>query len=230
MNLHGFGALLLEGTWLTVRLALAAMTVAIVLGLLAALAGRSRVAALWLLAHVYATLVRGIPELLMLLLVYFGASVVLMKVASLFGHDGYIELSPFAAGTAALGFMYGAYASEVVRGAIDAIPHGQIEAAQALGMHRLLSFRRIVLPQTWRFALPTLGNLFLALLKDTALISVVGANDLMRNTAIAVSDTVQPFTFYGAAALIYLLLTVLVTLAIAWLERRVNRGMRRAAT
>ncbi|MEJ2654863.1 MAG: ABC transporter permease subunit [Acidihalobacter sp.] len=97
-------------------------------------------------------------------------------------------------------------------------------------MHRLLVFRRIVLPQTWRLALPPLGNLFLALLKDTALISVVGANDLMRDTAIAVSQTKAPFTFYASAALIYLLLTIVTTVGITWLERNANRGMQRART
>jgi His/Glu/Gln/Arg/opine family amino acid ABC transporter permease subunit len=230
IDLQGFGNLLLAGTLVTVELSLASMTVAVVLGLIGATATRSHfLPARWLAAG-YTTIVRGIPELLAILLVYFGASIVLMKIAGLFGYTGYIELSPFLAGTVALGFMYGAYASEVVRGAIDAIPHGQIEAAQAMGMHRLLVFRRIVLPQTWRLALPPLGNLFLALLKDTALISVVGANDLMRDTAIAVSQTKAPFTFYASAALIYLLLTVVTTVGITWLERNANRGMQRART
>jgi len=230
IDLQGFGNLLLAGTLVTVELSLAAMAVAVVLGLIGATATRSHFAPARWLAAGYTTIVRGIPELLAILLVYFGASVVLMKIAGLFGYSGYIELSPFLAGTVALGFMYGAYASEVVRGAIDAIPYGQIEAAQAMGMHRLLVFRRIVLPQTWRLALPPLGNLFLALLKDTALISVIGANDLMRNTAIAVSQTKEAFTFYAAAALIYLLLTVVTTVGITWLERNANRGTQRART
>ncbi len=230
IDLQGFGNLLLAGTLVTAELSLAAMAVAVVLGLIGATATRSHFAPARWLAAGYTTIVRGIPELLAILLVYFGASVVLMKIAGLFGYSGYIELSPFLAGTAALGFMYGAYASEVVRGAIDAIPYGQIEAAQAMGMHRLLVFRRIVLPQTWRLALPPLGNLFLALLKDTALISVIGANDLMRNTAIAVSQTKEAFTFYAAAALIYLLLTVVTTVGITWLERNANRGTQRART
>lgn len=230
IDLQGFGNLLLAGTLVTVELSLAAMAVAVVLGLIGATATRSRFAPARWLAAGYTTIVRGIPELLAILLVYFGASIVLMKIAGLFGYSGYIELSPFLAGTVALGFMYGAYASEVVRGAMDAIPYGQIEAAQAMGMHRLLVFRRIVLPQTWRLALPPLGNLFLALLKDTALISVIGANDLMRNTAIAVSQTKEAFTFYAAAALIYLLLTVVTTAGITWLERNANRGMQRART
>ena len=230
IDLQGFGNLLLAGTLVTVELSLAAMAVAVVLGLIGATATRSRFAPARWLAAGYTTIVRGIPELLAILLVYFGASIVLMKIAGLFGYSGYIELSPFLAGTVALGFMYGAYASEVVRGAMDAIPYGQIEAAQAMGMHRLLVFRRIVLPQTWRLALPPLGNLFLALLKDTALISVIGANDLMRNTAIAVSQTKEAFTFYAAAALIYLLLTVVATAGITWLERNANRGMQRART
>ncbi|MEJ2481199.1 MAG: ABC transporter permease [Acidihalobacter sp.] len=230
IDLQGFGNLLLAGTLVTVELSLASMAVAVVLGLIGATATRSHFPPARWLAAGYTTIVRGIPELLAILLVYFGASVVLMKIAGLFGYSGYIELSPFLAGTMALGFMYGAYASEVVRGAIDAIPYGQIEAAQAMGMHRLLVFRRIVLPQTWRLALPPLGNLFLALLKDTALISVVGANDLMRNTAIAVSQTKEPFTFYAAAALVYLLLTVVTTAGITWLERNANRGMQRART
>lgn len=227
MDLRGFEDLLAAGTLVTVELSVASMGLAFALGLIGALASRSRLWAARVTASGYTSLVRGIPELLMILLVYFGASVILTRLGALLGYEGYLDISPFMAGTMALGFMYGAYSSEIIRGAIDAIPAGQIEAAHALGLRRGITFRHIVLPQTWRLALPPLGNLFLALLKDTALVSVIGANDLMRNTTIAVSRTVEPFNFYAVAALIYLLLAVLATVGIAWLERITGRGMRR---
>lgn len=228
IDLHGFGTLLLKGSLITAELACAAMLVALILGMLGAQASLSR--HLWArgIAGVYTSLVRGIPELLMILVVYFGSSMILMGVAGWFGYTDYIELSPFVAGTIALGFMYGAYATEAIRGAIQAIPRGQTEAGQALGMRRAGIFFRIVLPQAWRLALPPLGNLLQTLLKDTALISVIGANDLMRSADIAVSKTREPFTFYAVATLIYLGLTLLSMLLSRWLEQRANRGIEQA--
>ncbi len=226
MDLQGFGAQLASGTWITVQLALASMACAVVLGLLGASAKTSGLTPLRWLGTAYTGMVRGLPELLVILLVYFGAAMVINQVASAFGYTQYIELSPFVAGVIALAFNYGAYMTEVFRGALATIPRGHTEAGMALGMGRLRIFRRIVLPQVWRVALPASGNIFLALLKDTALVSVIGLEDLMRETAIAVGYSKQPFTFYLAAAFIYLGLTAVATLGIHWLERRTTHGMR----
>jgi len=226
MDLQGFGAQLASGTWVTVQLALASMACAVVLGLLGAAAKTAGPAPLRWLGTAYTGMVRGLPELLVILLVYFGLAVVVNRMASALGFEGYIDLSPFVAGVIALSFNYGAYMTEVFRGALGTIPPGHREAAQALGLGRWRIFRRIVMPQMWRIALPASGNIFLSLLKDTALVSVVGAQDLMRETAIAVGYSKQPFTFYLAAAIIYLGLTALATLCIHLLERRTTHGIR----
>lgn len=226
IELHGFGAQLLAGTWVTVQLALASLVVGLVFGLLGATAKLSDVSPLRWLGNGYSTLVRGLPEFLVVLTFYFGATDALMAVASLFGYDEYIEISAFAAGTAALGFIFGAYASELFRGAIIAIPPGQAEAARALGMNRRKTFFRITLPQVWRIALPGLGNLFMILMKDTALVSVVGLEELMRKTSFAVGHTKEPFTFYLAAAVMYLVLTSLASFGLRYMERRANVGVR----
>ena len=125
----------------------------------------------------------------------------------------------------ALSLTFGAYATEVLRGAFLAVPPQQGEAAQALGLSRLRALRHVLLPQVWRSALPGLGNLFLVLLKDTSLVSVVGLDELMRKSAIAVSYTREPFTFYFAAALIYLAMTALSMAGMQVLERRAARGV-----
>lgn len=230
IDLHGFGAQLLAGTLVTLELALSALVLGLVLGILGALAKLSPVAPLRWLGNAYSTLVRGLPEFLVVLTFYFGASSVLMAIASQFGYDEYIEVSAFAAGTTALGFIFGAYASELFRGSILAIPPGQREAAMALGMTRRATFTRIILPQVWRIALPGLGNLFMILMKDTALVSVVGLEELMRVTAFAVGRTKEPFTFYLAAAVIYLMLTAIATYGLRRLEKRTNVGIKGLAS
>lgn len=227
MTLHGFGPQLLAGTLLTLQLAFSALVFGLVLGLLGAVAKSSRHLALRLLGEAYTTIVRGVPELLVVLIVYFGSATVLTGLMTLLGFDLYVELNPFVAGTLALGLTFGAYATEVFRGALLTVPKGQVEAAQSLGLNRWQCFHRIVLPQLWRVALPGLGNLFMVLLKDTALISVVGLDELMRKTEIGVGFSREPFTFYGCAALIYLVLTVITGGGLMALEHRVNRGYRR---
>lgn len=230
IDLHGFGNQLLSGTLVTLELGLVGMGAAVLLGLIFA---PMKMAPLWPLrgiATAYTTMIRGIPELLVILLVYFGASRLLNTIVDLVGYDGRIDLSPFMAGAIALGFAYGAYATEIFRGALLAIPKGQIEAAQAIGMGRWVTFRRVVLPQTWRIALPALGNLFLTLLKDTALVSVIGVEDLTREAAIATGYTKEPFTFYFAAAVMYLGLTVFCVVGIYYLEKLAGRGYARGDT
>jgi His/Glu/Gln/Arg/opine family amino acid ABC transporter permease subunit len=193
------------------------------IGFLGAGAKLARWRALRLLADAYTTIIRGVPELIIILLLYFGGTVTLSRLA---GH--YVEVNGFAAGVFALSIVFGAYATEIFRGAILAIPRGQIEAARALGMKGPAIFRTVMLPQLWRFALPGIGNLWLVLLKDTALISVVGLEELMRKTAITAGATRQPFTFYFAAALIYLAFTLVSSAALQWAERRAGRGFRTA--
>ena len=162
-----------------------------------------------------------------MLIIYFGSAGVLTSIAGWFGHDRFVDVGPFTAGVVALGLTFGAYATEVFRGAILAVPKGQIEAAHAFGMDRWLTFRRILLPQVWRIALPGLGNLFLVLLKDTSLVSVIGLAELMRSAQIAVGFTKEPFTFYLAAAVLYLAMTVVASLFVLWAERRAARGLPR---
>jgi polar amino acid transport system permease protein len=226
--LHGFGNQLLIGAGVTLKLAIASLGVGLVLGLLGASAKLSSFAVLRWIANLYTTLIRGIPELLTVLIIYYGATTVLMSIASQFGYEEYIEIGPFAAGVTALGLTFGAYATEVFRGALMAIPKGQHEAATALGMGQIRKFYRIILPQVWRIALPGLGNLFLVLLKDTALVSVVGLDDIMRKANIAVSSTKEPFLFFAAAAVLYLILTIVSMVLVHYMEKFANRGIKRA--
>lgn len=224
MDLQGFGHLLISGAWVTLQLALCSLAVGLIFGLLGASAKVSSSRILNAIGNGYTLFVRGMPELLLVLTIFFGASTVLMAVASQFGYDEYIELSPFVAGVIALSIAFGAYATEVFRSALQEIPKGQKEAAVALGMTPFQTFMRVTLPQVWRIALPGLGNLFLVLLKDTALVSVIGLNELMRQTAVAVGYTKEPFTFYLAAACVYLLLTSFSMVGLHFLERFANRG------
>ncbi|SOD92318.1 ABC transporter permease [Caenispirillum bisanense] len=222
--LQGFLPQLLSGLWVTVQLALGAVCVGLVLGIAGAAMKLSPLAPVRWVAETYTAIFRGLPELLTVLLVYFGGTVLMTAIIG-----DYFEVSAYGAGVAALGITFGAYATEVFRGAILAVPKGQVEAAHAFGMSKLLAFRRVVLPQVWRIALPGLGNLFLVLLKDTALVSVVGLEDLMREADIASRYTKEPFTFYMAAAFLYLGLTVVTMAVLHVLETRANRGQRRAA-
>ena len=226
LDLHGFGPALLEGTWMTVRLSLASLALGLLLGLLGASA---KVSPRWYLRGLggfYTSVVRGVPETLWVLVAYFGTVSTLNWIGSHFGHPQ-LSFSPFVAGTLALGLCFGAYATEVFRGALLSIPPGQKEAGQARGLSPLRLFWRITLPQLWRVALPGLGNLYLILLKDTALVSLITLNELMRQARVAGQATREPFTFLFAAALIYLALTVVIMAALHWFERRANRGYTR---
>ncbi|MCQ4348220.1 ABC transporter permease [Pseudomonas stutzeri] len=225
-DLQGFGPALAAGTWMTLKLSVAAVGVGLVLGLLGALARTSASLPLRLLGGGYTTLVRGVPETLWVLMIYYGTVNGLNAVGAPFGYPE-LALNPFAAGTLALGLCFGAYATEVFRGALLAIPKGQREAGQALGLSALRILWRITLPQLWRTALPGLGNLYLILLKDTALVSLISLEEIMRKASIASNATKAPFTFYMSAAAIYLGLTVIVMLVLHQLERRAGRGIAR---
>ncbi len=228
VDLYGFGGTLAAGAGVTIKLALASLIFGLCLGLIGAGAKLSRFFLLRTAADIGTTLVRGVPELILVLAVYFGGTVVINGLAARIGYSGYIEINAFGAGVLAIGAAFGAYATEVFRGAILAVPKGQVEAARVLGMPALLLFRRIVLPQVWRYALPGLGNLFLILQKNTALVSVTGLSELMRNTTVAVGYTRKPFTFYLVAALIYLGFTTITMVGNQFLERRASRGVKEA--
>ena len=226
-DLQGFGPMLLLGARMTVQVALAATFFGLLLGLGAALMKLSSIRILRLIAGLYTTVLRGVPILVVILLFYFGAIMAVNSIARGLGHTQFIDLNAFVAGTAALSLAFGAYATEVFRGAFQAIPRGEIEAARALGMSRFTAFRRVSLPQVWRLALPGLGNIFLVSLKETALVSVIGLEELMRKTEFAVGFTRQPFTFFLFAALMYLAMTIVAMVVLQQLEKRANRGIAR---
>lgn len=229
IDLHGFGPALAAGALMTVQLALSALCLGLVLGLLGALAKTSPYKQLQWLGGTYSTLVRGIPELLWVLLIYFGTVNGMRALGEWLGIPN-LALSAFAAGVIALGLCFGAYATEVFRGAILAIPKGHREAGLALGMSRSRILFKLVLPQMWRIALPGLGNLFMILMKDTALVSVIGLEEIMRHAQIAVGFTKEAFTFYMVAAIMYLGLTVLAMIGMYFLEKHAGRGFLRSAS
>ena len=229
LDLQGFGPALAAGVLMTIQLALSALCLGLILGLLGALAKTSPNRALQWIGVTYSTLVRGIPELLWVLLIYFGTISSMRALGHLFGIPN-LSLSAFAAGVIALGLCFCAYATEVLRGAILAIPKGHREAGLALGMSRSRIFIKLVMPQMWRIALPGLGNLFMILMKDTALVSVIGLEEVMRHAQIAITTTKQPFTFYMVAAFLYLGMTAVSMIGLAWLEKRASIGFVRSAS
>lgn len=226
----GFGdELILLGARMTIELALVGLAFGLLVGLALASASLSESRLPRAAADIYTTVIRGIPEFLVVLVVFFGSGKLLEIVASgVFGYDEYIEVSAFAAGVFALGMIFGAYAGEVFRGAFMAVPRGQIEAGQACGMTGWQVFHRIRMPQMWRFALPGLGNLWMVLLKDTSLVSVIALDETLRWSKVAAERTGHPLTFYMAAAAIFLAFTIVSDIARHRLERRANRGIRRA--
>jgi len=212
---------------LTVAVGLTAMAVAILLGLLGAWGKLSGSRTARFVTDSYTTIVRGVPELIMLLLVYFGVPTLIQDVSKTLGHELAVNLDPFAAGSLTIGFIYGAFCTEVFRGAFQSVPKGQIEAARAAGMHEMLAFRRVRFPQAMRYALPGLGNVWMVLIKATALISIIQLDELMRNARIAANSTHKPFTFYFVASLVFLLITVVSMWGQRHAERWANRGVRR---
>lgn len=224
----GWGDEILRGLLVTVELALATLPLGLMIGFLVAFASMSRNRFLRGLGIGYTTVMRGLPEILTLFVVYYGGGLLINAVLNWLAPDTTLDFKPFAAGVIALGMVFGAFAAEVIRGAFNSLDPGQIEAGLAVGMRRSQVFRLIKLPQVWRFALPGLGNLWINMLKDTALVSVIALDDLMRATKVAVGVSKQPFTFYLTACLMYWALCLLSELVLARMETRANRGIRRA--
>jgi histidine transport system permease protein len=226
-SLKGFGPLLLEGTWMTIKLSLLSLLVSIVLGLIGASAKLSGSAILRVPAQLYTTLIRGVPDLVLMLLIFYSLQTWLSQLTDAMEWD-YIEIDAFSAGVVTLGFIYGAYFTETFRGAILSVPRGQVEAATAYGLSRAQRFRYVVFPQMMRFALPGIGNNWQVLLKATALVSIIGLADLVKAAQDAGKSTYQLFYFLVLAALIYLLITSASNFALRWAERRYAAGSREA--
>ncbi len=224
--LDGYDATILDGTWLTLQLALSAMAVAIALGLAGAALRMSPVRWLAMLGNTYATVIRGIPELVLILLIFYGGQDMVNRIAPMLGYDEYIDINSFVAGVGTLGFIYGAYLSETFRGAFMARPKGQAEAGAAYGMSSFKVFFRILVPQMIRLAIPGFTNNWLVLTKATALISVVGLQDMMFKAKSAGDATHQPFTFLLAAAALYLVITSVSLLLLRYLEKRYSVGVK----
>lgn len=223
MDLHGYGPHLLTGVWLTIKLGLLSLVVAGLLGILGALAKLSSIPPLRLLAQIYTTLVRGIPDLVLMLIIFYGGQVALNQIGEAFGFR-YIDINPFIAGVLTLGVIFGAYMTETFRGAILAVPKGQMEAAFSVGMPQALAFRRILFPQMMRHALPGFGNNWLVMIKATALVSIIGLEDVVRIGDIAGKSLHQPFTFFLAVGLVFLALTTISILILRWAEAYYGLG------
>ncbi len=238
-ELQGFGWAILKGAGLTIEVALLSLLVAVVLGLVGAMAKLSSSKLLRAGATVYTTIIRGIPDLVLMMLIFFGGQIFLNNslyhmnewlntVITSFNpqHEwaaylpDYIDVSPFIAGILTIGFIFGAYMAETFRGAIMAVDQGELEAAKAYGMGPWLSFKRVLFPQMVRHALPGFGNNWLVLLKTTALVSIIGLEDMVRIGALAAGSTKMPFTFYMAISVIFLIFTSLSTGVLTLLERR----------
>ena len=220
----GWGDELLRGLGVTLRLAAFSYALGMVLGLAGAGAKLSRARALTWLTESYTTVFRAAPELVILSIIFFGGSILLQRLLGSFGITGYIEIDAFTSGVVAIGLVQGAYATELFRGAILAVPRGQSEAALASGLNRVQVFSLVVLPQAWRIALPGLGNLWMTVLKQTALVSVIGLNDFIRSAQLGAASTWRAFPFYAAVAAGYLLVTAFSMISIARVEEYVNRG------
>ncbi|MBZ9870331.1 ABC transporter permease subunit [Mesorhizobium sp. BR1-1-9] len=227
---QGWGVEIARGLMTTVEVALLSLVVGLVWGILGALAQLSSNGALRALGRGFTLVVRGTPELLIILIAYFGGTIALTGLARMIDPGvRYLEVPALPAGVFALSLVFGGYAAEVLRGAYLAIPKGEIEAADAFGMSAATSLIHIRLPLMWRYALPGLGNNWISLIKDTSLISIVGLEELMRISTMATQVNGEPFRFYLVAALIYLLLTTLNTSVVDALERRAARGERKLA-
>ncbi|HBK7252304.1 TPA: ABC transporter permease [Vibrio cholerae] len=239
LDLQGYEASILKGALLTIEVAVLSLLLAMLLGMLGALAKMAPYRWARAIATLYTTIIRGIPDLVLMMLIFFGGQILLNNGLSwsnefinqwLTARDpnhewvaylpDYVDISPFVAGVLTIGFIFGAYMAETFRGAILAVDKGELEAAKAYGMSAAMSFRRILLPQMIRHAIPGFGNNWLVLLKTTALVSIIGLEDMVRISSLAAGSTKMPFTFYMAVAIIFLFFTSVSTGLLKLLERK----------
>jgi arginine/ornithine transport system permease protein len=219
--------LILKGMILTVEVALLSLLISTVLGIAGALAKLSKSRIAKAIAGLYTTIIRGIPDLVLMTLIFFGGQILVNNIGEKLGLD-YIDVSPFAAGVLTIGFIFGAYMTESFRGGILAVNRGEIEAGYAFGMNPVQVFLRITAPAMVRHALPSFGNNWLVLTKTTALVSVIGLQDMVYNAGIAGGSTRQPFTFFCVVALLFLVITGVSDIGIRWVDKRYSVGVRKA--
>jgi octopine/nopaline transport system permease protein len=223
----GWGAPLLKATGVTLAASLCGFLLGSLLGISGASLKQSKLILLRGIGQFYTTVFRGVPEILVVYLFYFGGSVVVTKVMNTGGFPGFYSLPAFATGVIAVGIVSGAYQTEAYRAAYMRLDRGQIEAGAACGMHKLLLLRRIIAPQTLRFALPALGNIWQSVLKETSLLSVIGLTELLRQAGTAAGSTRQPLLFYATAALIFLVIGRVTGFGLRRLEAHLAKPWRR---
>ncbi|MFO6422298.1 ABC transporter permease [Motilimonas sp. KMU-193] len=239
LDLQGYEGTILTGAWITLQVALLSLLLAVVLGMMGALAKLSSIAFFRWWATLYTTVIRGIPDLILMMLIFFGGQIFINEFNVTINdwlneyfsgqnpqHEwtsylpDYVDVSPFFAGVATIGFIFGAYMAETFRGAIIAVDKGQLEAARAYGMSSMMVFRRVMFPQMMRHALPGFGNNWLVLLKTTALVSIIGLEDMVKAAGDAGGSTQMPFTFYFVVALIFLVFTAISTSLLNLAEKK----------
>ncbi|MAL99179.1 MAG: ABC transporter [Alteromonadaceae bacterium] len=229
LDLEGYGPSILEGAWLTIQVAFLSLALALFLGMVAAVAKLSRNRAARIIATVYTTVIRGIPDLVLMLLIFFGGQVLMNRLSDYiydnYNVDFFVNVDPFIAGVLTIGFIFGAYMAETFRGAFLAIEQGQIEAGKAYGMSAWQIFSRIMCPQMVRHAIPGIGNNWLVLLKTTALVSIIGLSDMVRIASDASKAVHEPFKFFVPVAVIYLALTAVSEISLKLLEKRYSHGL-----
>jgi histidine transport system permease protein len=232
-DLAGYGPQIFAGSVTTVELSLLSLLVSFVIGLLGASAKLSKSRVLRGIATVYTTIIRGVPDLVLMLLIFYSLQIWINDLTDWLNNlqssiDFEVSLNPFTSGVITLGFIYGAYFTETFRGAFMAVPRGQLEAARAFGMRPSKVFRRILFPQMMRFALPGLGNNWQVILKATALVSLIGLTDVIKAAQNAGEGTFRVFYFVSIAGLVYLFLTTISNGVLILLDRKYAVGVRKA--
>ena len=220
----GWGDELIVATLMTLAVSITAMFIGFIFALIFTPLKLSKIKFFNFLANSYTTIIRGVPELLVIYLFFFGGSGAVMYVASIFGYNDYIEINAFLRGAFSIGIRSGAYSTEIFRGAIKSIDKGQFEASNVLGFNKITRFYKIIFPQMLRLAIPNLSNVWQITLKDTSLISVTGLVEIMRQSYIAAGSTRDPLFFYTLAAVLYLVLTYLSMKLINRMELKYNKG------
>lgn len=233
-DLSGYGRQLFNGTVTTIELSVLSLLLSFVIGLLGASAKLAKGRVLRGIGTVYTTFIRGVPDLVLMLLIFYSLQIWLNDLSDYLDSiqnsiDFEFPLNPFTSGVITLGFIYGAYFTETFRGAFLAVPKGQLEAARAYGMRPMLVFRRILFPQMMRYALPGIGNNWQVILKATALVSLIGLSDVVKAAQAAGEATFRTFFFISVAGFVYLVLTTISNGVLMLLERKYAVGVRKAA-
>lgn len=229
IDFHGYGPSIFYGAILTIEIAFLSLFLAVILGLMGAIAKISNNRIANAIATVYTTLIRGVPDLVLMLLIFFGGQMLMNSFSDWlyeqYDIDVFFNINEFVAGVVTIGFIFGAYMSETFRGAFQSVENGQIEAGKAYGMSNVQIFKRIMFPQMMRHALPGLGNNWMVLLKTTALVSIIGLADMVRLASEAAKAVHEPFTFFIPVAAVYLALTAVSEIIIKKLEHRYSAGV-----